>query len=258
MAFTVSPLTTSCGGFEGPEPEQLTVQVEEILPHDRRAYTQGLVYYVGKLYESTGKRGFSKLRRVDPKSGRVEKELALDSRLFGEGLERVDSDLFQLTWEAGKCIVYDLGSFDKKRTLAYKGEGWGLCWDGNALVMSDGSDVLTRRSAETFQKLGDVSVTLRGRPVEKLNELEYVDGSIYANIWQEDRIVRIDPKTGHVTAEIDLRPLYEHLTDQDQRAINPPEVLNGIAWDTDRKAFYLTGKWWPKTFVVTFVPKKEG
>ncbi len=250
LTFLLS--TSACSEDVGPKPERWTVEVLRSFPHDREAFTQGLVFYAGKLFESTGQYQSSSLRRIDPQSGRVEKNLALGGEYFAEGLARVGDELIQLTWQNGEAFVYNVGTFQKQRTLRYKGEGWGLCHDGNRLIMSDGSSTLTFRSAATLQKLGELQVRLRGRPQANLNELEFVDGVIYANIWQEDRIVRIDPQTGRVTADIDVSGLRKQLSDSE--GVSMDDVINGIAWEPERKVFYLTGKDWPKMFEARFVP----
>lgn len=183
--------------------EDLRVRILRTLPHDRRAFTQGLVYFEKILYESTGIVGQSSLRRVEPESGRVLHELALGPPYFGEGLARVGNELIQLTWKNSKAFVFDLEGFQPLREYTYQGEGWGLCHDGKRLVMSDGSDKLTFRDAKTFAVSGTVSVTRGGQPVRYLNELECVSGVVYANVWGTDEIARIDPGTGEVTGWIE-------------------------------------------------------
>jgi glutaminyl-peptide cyclotransferase len=228
--------------------ERLEVRVHRSYPHDRDAYTQGLVWHEGKLYESTGQYGDSELRRVDPTSGVVETHRKLSSFHFGEGLARVDNRLVQLTWRTGIAFVYDLQSFDDVERFSYEGEGWGLCSDGRRLVVSDGSDQLTFRDPDSFQLLGSLGVTLESRPVYRLNELECVAGWIYANVYQTDTIVRIDPTSGEVTGIVDASGL---LSKEESVGV---DVLNGIAFDADEEVFFLTGKYWPKLFEVTFVP----
>ena len=227
--------------------QSLRVEVLRELHHDTSAYTQGLLWWDGSLYESTGRYGESRLRRLDPATGAVEQQVAVPPAFFGEGLARAGNRLVMLTWKAERALVYDLRSFDAVRTFRYRGEGWGLCHDGDRLVMSDGSDTLTFRDTESFEPVGAVRVTLRGRPQDQLNELECVDGAVYANVWQEDFIVRIDPASGRVTHQIDASGL---LTREEARGV---DVLNGIAWQPDDGTFYITGKWWPKMFEVRFV-----
>jgi len=213
-------------------------------PHDALAWTQGLQLDPdGRLYESTGLEGSSTLREVDPVSGAVLRSVALPSDEFAEGLALVDDRLVQLTWREGIAHVWEAASFRELPGFAYGGEGWGLCFDGERLVMSDGSDRLTFRDPATFEALGSVSVTLTGRPLDRLNELECVDGEVWANVWQSDRIVRIDPEGGAVTGTLDLRGL---LVAEPAPGEPEPDVLNGIAWDADTGTFLVTGKLWPE------------
>ncbi len=225
----------------------LRVEVLRTLPHDTTAYTQGLLWWGGALYESTGQYGQSELRRIDPATGRATRRVDISRAYFGEGLARVGDRLIMLTWKAQRALVHDLASFDRLATFRYRGEGWGLCHDGARLIMSDGTDVLTFRDPESFEAAGQVRVTLRGRPLMELNELECVHGEVFANVWQEDYLVRIDPASGRVTHQIDAAGL---LTRRESRGV---DVLNGIAHDPDADTFYITGKWWPKMFEVRFV-----
>ena len=213
-------------------------------PHDPGAFTQGLLVYDGKLYESTGLNGRSSLRRVDLESGIVEQQVELPAALFGEGLARVGGRLFQLTWQNQRVLVWDLATLKKEAELSYEGEGWGLCYDGQHLVMSDGSSLLTLRDPTTFAKVGQVEVRRKGAPVANLNELECVDGVIYANIWQDDHIARIEPKTGEVTAWIDAAGL---LSPAESRGV---DVLNGIAYLPSTGNLLVTGKLWPRVFEI--------
>lgn len=228
--------------------ELLRARVVRSLPHDRDAFTQGLLIHDGKVYESTGLPGRSTLRRVDPESGAVQQRVALPPEFFGEGLARVGERLFQLTWRNRHVLVWGLRTFALEKQIEVPGEGWGLCYDGAKLVMTDGSDRLTFRDAQTFAKLGDIGVRRQGAPLPNLNELECVQGSVYANIWQDTHIARIDPGTGDVTAWIDAGGL---LTAEESRGV---DVLNGIAYWPERGHFLLTGKLWPRTFEVEFVP----
>jgi len=233
------------------QPERLKVKVLATRHHDPAAFTQGLLFHDGSLYESTGLYGSSSLREVDPISGAVKRKVDVPSEYFAEGLTLVDDRLIQLTWQERKALVYKLAGFASAGDMRYEGEGWGLCWDGKRLVMTDGSDKLTFRDPKTFSFVGEVTVTRAdrmGEQVLNLNELECVDGVIYANVWQTDDILRIDPKDGRVTAVIDASGL---LTPEERQKT---DVLNGIAWDPQRKIFLITGKLWPKLFEVTFVP----
>ena len=258
VVLPVSLLVGGCANNKAPVAatprvvEDLRVRILRTFAHDRRAFTQGLVYFEKTLYESTGIVGQSALRRVEPESGRVLVDLALGPPYFGEGLARVGSELVQLTWKNGKAFVWDLAEFRPLREHSYQGEGWGLCYDGRRLVMSDGSDKLTFRDAKSFAVTGHVSVTRGGQPVRYLNELECVSGVVYANVWGTDEIARIDPGTGEVTGWIEAGGLLSR-----QEAIGA-EVLNGIAYVPERNTFLLTGKNWPRLFEVEFVPVEVG
>lgn len=233
-----------------PQAERLEVEVVRTLPHDPDAFTQGLLLHEGHLYESTGLYGRASLRKVDPDTGRVLNRLSLDPAYFGEGLTRVGDTLIQLTWKEGLALVYDLDDFSLQRAHQYGGEGWGLCFDGTSLWMSDGSQHLYRRDPHSFALLGTLSVSLSGRTLGPINELECVNDAIYANIFRDSRIVKIDKGSGKVLAEIDATPLLV-LSDKpwDKEA-----VLNGIAYEAESDTFYLTGKRWPYLFQVRFVP----
>jgi len=233
------------------EVSRLEVRVRGEFPHARDAYTQGLLWHQGKLYESTGQYGQSSLRRVDLASGVVEQRWDLPDDLFAEGLARVGDRLIQLTWHAGLAKVYSRQDFTPVGEYSYLGEGWGLCHDGARLVMSDGSDRLSFRDPKTFAVLGEIRVTLRGRPLSRLNELECVEGAVWANVWTTDLIVRIDPDSGQVTATVDASGL---LSPEESRNT---EVLNGIAYRTEKGTFLLTGKYWPKLFEVEFVAVRD-
>lgn len=226
--------------------EQLRVRVLAVHPHDASSFTQGLLWHDGSLYESTGQYGGSRLRRVVPATGEVLQDVALDADLFGEGLARVGDRLVQLTWRNRRGLVYDLATLTRRGEVAYETEGWGLCHDGAALWMSDGSTRLTRRDPVSFAAYGEVEVTLEGRPVARLNELECAEGWIYANVLDSDRILRIDPASGAVRAVIDASDLLS------PAERSTADVLNGIAHDPETGVFYLTGKYWPKLFEVVF------
>jgi glutaminyl-peptide cyclotransferase len=229
------------------QPEALKVSVVRTYPHDRSAFTQGLIWRDGFLYESTGLVGRSSLRKVDVTTGSVKQQVPVPTPYFAEGLADVGNRLFQLTWRHGRVFLYDKNTLGRVGELAYEGEGWGLCHDGRSLVMSNGSDTLTVRSAATFAVTRTVKVTMGGRPLERLNELECVDGDVYANVWTTDSIVRIDMKSGTVTARIDASGL---LAPAERFGV---DVLNGIAYDPADRTFLITGKLWPKLFRVRFV-----
>lgn len=249
-AAPVSPAEVQAAAAKSPDaPERLAVKVVSIRPHDPEAFTQGLFLHGGSLFESTGQYGASSLREVNPETGEVKRQVNVPQEYFAEGLALADGRLIQLTWQNQKALVYGLADFKPGGELPYQGEGWGLCWDGRRLVMTDGSDRLTFRDPKTFAVLGEVRVTLAGRPIGQLNELECVDGTIYANVWQTDDILRIDPASGKVTAVVDASGL---LTPAERQTA---DVLNGIAWDPEKQTFLITGKLWPKMFEVAFVPR---
>lgn len=230
-------------------PARLRVEILEVLPHDRAAFTQGLLWDRGLLLESTGLHGRSSLREVEPRSGTVRRRVDLDARYFGEGLAKVSDRIIQLTWQSGVAFVYDSFSFREIERFRYEGEGWGLCFDGDALVMSDGSARLTFRDPTTFAVLRTLDVRRGGRPQPQLNELECVGEAIYANVFLTDEIVVIDRASGAVTAVVDASGLLS----APERAA--ADVLNGIAHDAATGDFYITGKLWPKLFRVRFEPR---
>jgi glutaminyl-peptide cyclotransferase len=228
--------------------ERLTARVVAVHPHDPAAYTQGLLWHEGTVFESTGLYGSSSLRRWELATGRILARVDLPGDLFGEGLARVGDRLVQLTWREGRALVWDLRTLGRVSELAYLGEGWGLCFDGRRLAMSDGSAELIFRAPDTLAETGRVTVTLEGAPLAELNELECVGGEIYANVYGADRIVRIDPESGRVEALIDASRLLAG----EERA--RAEVLNGIAFRPETRTFLLTGKLWPKLFEVELDP----
>lgn len=225
-------------------------RVVNTYPHDRTAFTQGLLFLDGVLYESTGLNGKSTLRSVELASGRVLQNRPVSAEYFAEGLASLDNKLFQLTWTTGVAFVYDRMSFRPLATLKYPGEGWGLTTDGRQLILSDGSANLRFLDPATFREVRRVQVTDRGRPVTQLNELEWVKGEIYANVWQTERLVRISPTTGKVLGWVDLTGL---LTDAERYA--GTDVLNGIAYDAKGDRLFVTGKWWPKLFEIKLVKR---
>lgn len=241
-------LLSACGARP---PESLTVEVLEQHAHDPQAFTQGLLYDAGAFYESTGLVGRSSLREVDPTSGEIVRIRSLPSDLFAEGLALVGERLYQLTWRAGTVFVWDRATFNPIGSFTYEGEGWGLCYDGTDLYMSDGSASLTVRDPTDFRVTRTVAVRDGTRPVKSLNELECVGDSIYANVWLTDEIVRVDKRTGRVTARIDASPLRRAMPDLK----DPDAVLNGIARGSDADTLWLTGKLWPQMFKVRLVPR---
>jgi glutaminyl-peptide cyclotransferase len=232
--------------------ERLRVRVVARYPHQRDAFTQGLIYDDGVVYESTGREGESSLRLVELETGEVLRRRDNDPSVFAEGLAAVGDRLYQLTWQDGRALVFRRRDFAPVREHAYEGEGWGLCHDGASLVMSDGSDRLVFRDPETFEARRAVRVTLEGRPLARLNELECADGAVWANVWQDDAIVRVDPLDGRVTAVVDASGLLA----PDERP--GTDVLNGIAWMPETGRFLLTGKYWPWMFEVDLEKKPDG
>jgi len=223
-------------------------RVVNAYPHDPTAYCQGLIFEDGHLYEGTGKEGQSALRRVDLPTGKVLQSVALPGEFFGEGIAAFGDRIYQLTWKHGVGFVYDRETLKKLREFRYGGEGWGLTHDGVRLILSDGTPTLRFLDPETLEETGRKQVTARGRPVHHLNELEYVNGEILANVFPTDFIARISPSDGHVLGWIDLRGL---LPPQDRTP--ETEMLNGIAYDAGAGRLLVTGKNWPKLFEIKIV-----
>jgi glutaminyl-peptide cyclotransferase len=214
-------------------------------PHDRAAFTQGLLVHEGRFFESTGLKGRSSVREVDIATGNVLRKQDVPSQYFAEGLALVNGELLQLTWQEHVGFVYDLATFTQKRTWAYSTEGWGIAYDGASLVMSDGSPVLQFLDPQTLAPIRTVTVTRDGAPVPLLNELEWIDGTLWANIWQTAQIVQIDPQSGQVIGQLNLTGLLPLLD-----ASQPFDVLNGIAYDPLQKRMFVTGKLWPSLFEI--------
>ena len=219
-------------------------EVVNVYPHDREAFTQGLLFRDGVLYESTGQYGRSSLRKVQLETGKVLQQINVEARYFAEGLTDWGSRLVQLTWETNVGFVYDLASFKRLQTFSYTGQGWGLARDARQLIMSDGTATLRFLDPQTFAVTRRVQVSDGGVPVRELNELEFIDGQIYANVWQTDRIAIIAPDTGRVTGWINLAGLLP------ASAAASVDVLNGIAWDAERRRLFVTGKLWPSLFEI--------
>lgn len=219
-------------------------------PHDREAYTQGLEFADGRLFESTGLHGRSSIREVDLPSGRVVRRRSVSQEHFGEGITIWKANLIELTWRSQVALVYDRASFEPRGSFAYTGEGWGLTHDATSLIMSDGTATLRFLDPVTFKERRRVTVTDGGQPVAALNELEYVKGQVFANIWTTDRIARIDPVTGRVLGWVDLAGLMPP-----SERLNGDAVLNGIAHDVRGDHLYVTGKLWPRLFEIAVVPR---
>jgi glutamine cyclotransferase len=217
-------------------------------PHDPRAFTQGLVFADDLLYEGTGLRGQSSLRKVDLKTGNILLNRPLSAQFFGEGITIYGNHIIQLTWRARVGFVYDRQTFQLLDTFTYPTEGWGITHDGRSFIMSDGTSTLYLLDPQTFQEVGRLEVHTRDGPVSRLNELEYVQGEIYANVWKTDRIARISPETGEVVGWINLEGLLRP-EDRNRRV----DVLNGIAYDVKNDRLFVTGKLWPKLFEIELV-----
>lgn len=244
--------------------EVLQPEILNTYPHDTTSYTEGLLFHDGFLYESSGEYGQSDFRKTEIKTGKVLQKMTIAPQYFGEGLALVDDHLIQLTWKEKTAFVYDLDTFKSAGQLTYDGEGWGLCYDGTQLWMSNGSDTLVTRDPKTFAVTRQIPLTFQGYTLDKvttssganfetifsqINELECVGDSIYANVWLTDYILRIDAATGAITGIINA----DNLLTQDERAkLNSGQVLNGIAYDPDSDTFFITGKDWPKLFEVKF------
>lgn len=225
------------------------VQVLNIYPHDPDAFTQGLVFLDGDLYEGTGRNGASSLRRVALETGEIMQRHNLGSRYFGEGITILGDSIYQLTWQSQIGFVYDRTSFSLEGTFFVPGEGWGITHDGSQLIVSDGSAFLRFLDPGTRREVRRVQVTEEGRPVDRLNELEFINGEVWANVWYTDTIVRIDPDTGAINSKLDLGGL------QQQRGAD--DVLNGIAWDAEGQRLFVTGKLWPNLYEIAVLESGE-
>ena len=228
-----------------------TYSVKHVYPHDPRAFTQGIEYRDGFLYEGTGLNGESSLRKVELTTGKVMQKVAVPSQYFGEGITTWGDTILQLTWQSQVGFIYDRATFKQLRTFAYTGEGWGLTHNTSELIMSDGSASLRFLDPKTLMEKRRVLISDAGIIIRDLNELEWVNGEIYANVWQTNFVARISPSTGHVTGWIDLTGL---LSPEEQRS--GADVLNGIAFDAVGKRLFVTGKLWPKVFEIGLAPKQ--
>lgn len=229
---------------------QAGYQVINRFPHDPQAFTQGLVYHEGEFYESTGLYGQSSLRKVALESGSVLEILPIPEPYFAEGLTLWEDNLIQITWKEGVGFVYNLADFQPKLTFTYESEGWGITHDGNNLIMSDGTSTLYFLDPVTFEVVREVSVTLDNVPVTNINELEYILGEVYANIWLTNTIMRIDPSSGKVLGTIDLAGLLAG-----DPGFENADVLNGIAYDAKTDRLFVTGKFWPWVFEIKLINK---
>ncbi len=233
-------------------PPEYTFKVIRDYPHDPAAFTQGLVYLDGFLYEGTGLNGQSSLRKVRLETGEVVQHVDLPPEFFGEGIAIVKNKVIQLTWQSHVGFVYNLADFKLLRQFPYPGEGWGLTSRGNEIFMSDGTAEIRVLDAVTFKEKRRFTVRDGATPIDQLNELEFVEGELFANIWQTDRIARISPQTGKVLGWIDLAGLLSPVYRRQDGA-----VLNGIAYDSVHKRLFVTGKLWPKIFEIQLIPKRK-
>lgn len=231
------------------KPEKLTYRVVRSFPHDRKAYTQGLFYHEGYLYEGTGQEGESSLRKVELETGRVLRSINLGREYFGEGIALLKGMIYQLTWTSGVGFIYDFDTFNNLGSFTYATQGWGLTTNGKELIMSNGSNIISFMEPSGFSEMRRIEVFDDAGPVKMLNELEYVDGKIYANVYLTDRIVIINAETGAVNADVDLKGI---LSPSDRTGSE--DVLNGIAYDFQGNRLFVTGKYWPKLFEVKLVP----
>jgi glutaminyl-peptide cyclotransferase len=238
LALLGAVLVCSCNSYN----------IVNTYPHDRNAFTEGLVFEDGVLYEGTGLYGNSSLRRVDLETGAILQIYELPDQFFGEGITIYGNEIIQLTWQSNVGFVYDKNSFELLQEFNYSTEGWGITHDGTRLIMSDGTSTLHFLDPQTFDEIGQLNVSDDSGPVTRLNELEYIRGEIYANVWQTDLVARIAPETGRVIGWIDLAGL---LTAEDRS--QPVDVLNGIAYDAETDRLFVTGKLWPKLFEIKLI-----
>lgn len=241
----------ACGPASQAGVPQYGYEIVRTYRHDPLAFTQGLLYMDGVLYEGTGLEEQSSIRKVKLETGEVLQKRDVPGQYFGEGIVVWKDRILELTWKAEKGLIYDLATFQPKGEFPYPGEGWGLTTDGKRIIMSDGTAEIRFWDPETLKETGRITVTDEGRPVPELNELEWVKGEIFANVWQTERIARIDPKSGKVTGWIELRGL---LAPQDFNDLT--DVLNGIAYDAKGDRLFVTGKRWPKLFEIKLVKKQ--
>lgn len=229
-----------------PAPASVSYQLVKIYPHDTASFTQGLQWHNGYLYEGTGMNGESHVMKVNLEDGKVIQKVSLDPAYFGEGITILNNKIYQLTWKEHKIFVYDLATFKKVKEFNWDHEGWGITNDGKNLIISTGGANLYFVDPETMRILNILSVTSAYGPLGDINELEYVEGKIYANIWGSDYIAVIDPATGNVEARLDFSGLLQ----KSGKSYENADVLNGIAYDSTRKSFFITGKKWPALFEV--------
>lgn len=265
LAFTLSLATPACAQQPAaanadtgnnsaqaaePAPAIYSYRIVNTYPHDRNAFTQGLFYLNGSLYESTGQVGQSTIRKVHFEDGRVLQSVPIPPGLFGEGIVNFGNEIVSITWQGGNGYRWDLPTLRRTGEWHYEGEGWGLTQNGTDIIMSDGTSAIRFLDPVTLAERRRITVTIQGTELTELNELEWVNGEIYANIWQTPRIARIDPNTGRVTGIIDLSGIARENT------TSPDAVLNGIAWDAQHNRLFVTGKLWPRLYEIQLVPQR--
>lgn len=260
FALVISVLIYSCSCNNNseviasgiPEPAVMNYTVTNVFPHDTSSFVEGFEYHNGFFYESVGNYGKSKLVRTDIKTGKYLQKLDLSKGIFGEGITILNGKIYQLTWQEHKCFVYDSATFKKLNEFTYEGEGWGMTNDGKYLIMDNGGNNLYWRDPETFKIVKTLGVVDNYGGVDSINELELIDGFIYADIWETNYIVKIDTASGHVVAKADLTNLINQYKPETEETHVNGACLNGIAYDKAAKRFYITGKLWDKVFEVTF------
>lgn len=253
MATATSSVESKSSSFtllSNKAPEQYTYKVKQVFTHDKKAYTQGLFYYDGYLYEGTGQKGLSSVRKVELESGKVLEQVNNENSIFGEGIALLDNKIYQLSWISNVGFIYDSKSFELLNKFYYDGEGWGLTTDGKVLYRTDGSNKLYVHKPENFELVDVIEIYSDKEAIDNLNELEYIDGLIYANIWQKDDIAIIDPISGKLEGLINFKNLLPP-NERDSRT----DVLNGIAYDVSGNRLFVTGKNWPKLFQVEILEK---
>jgi glutamine cyclotransferase len=247
LAASVTAIILMLNPSYNVKPKEYSYIVISTYPHDKNAFTQGLLFDDGVLYESTGLYGSSSIRRIKLETGEVLQTHELPSQYFGEGITVFDNKIIQLTWQSNKGFVYDKASFELLQTFDYLTEGWGIACDGSRLIMSDGTSNLYFLNTETFQRMGQIEVYDTGGPVDRLNELEYVEGYVYANVWLEEKIAIINPQTGQVEGWINMKGLQN----KENQDLN--DVFNGIAYDSKAERLFVTGKRWPQLFEIKII-----
>lgn len=249
--LALAALAVQATSTEAPAPQVVGYEVVRAYPHETDAFTQGLLFADGVLIESTGLEGKSRLRKISLRSGKPTQEYKFPNEIFAEGTALVGDQFITLTYKSGKAFIFDADTLEVEGSFTYEGEGWGLTYDGSRLVMSDGSEELRFIDPDTYYEIGRITVTYNGEPVKNLNELEFIDGHIWANVWMQDYLVRIDPETGMIDQIADLRGLLP----RSELQVPYRDVLNGIAYEENTGRLFVTGKNWPYLFEIKLVPQ---